>query len=123
MQGFKTPKDNERFRWTQHVQRKLMHYRLTPSRVLRVVRAPQRTEEGVVEGTVAGMQFAGTKQKPTEIWVMWREEGKKKSGLLAVRRKIIITAWRYPGVSPIRSAPPLPDGVLAELDAEGLLEG
>ena len=129
LQSFRAPKDNERYRWTRHVVRKMMHYRLTPARVMRVVRAPVRLEEGVAPGTLAGMQCAGTKAKPTEIWAMWREEQTKRSsfdakaGITAQPRRIIITAWRYPGTSPVRSKVPIPDEVLAELDAEGLLDG
>jgi hypothetical protein len=107
-------------------------YGLTPSRVLRIVNAPQRMEQGVVEGTLAGMQKAGTPKKPWEVWAMWREEHPDKrqptsnksgvvdSHLSFVRpRKVIITAWRYPGTSPVRGAVPIPSDVLAELEAEG----
>lgn len=90
-------------------------YGLTPSRVLRVVNAPERIEDGVAEGTLAGMQKAGTKGRPWEMWAMWREES-KKSG-----RKVIITAWRYPGTSPVRGKVPIPSEVIAELEAEGEL--
>ncbi|MCC6934763.1 MAG: hypothetical protein IT406_03710 [Candidatus Yanofskybacteria bacterium] len=113
MGDFKPPRDNANFRWTHHVVRKLRFYALTPSRVLRVIRAPERVEDGVAEGTLAAMQTAGTKAKPWEVWVMWREEGK---------RRVVITAWRYPGVSPVRERVPLPAGVLAELESEGLLD-
>jgi len=110
----------KKYRWTNHVQRKMRFYGLTPSRVLRVVNAPQRVEEGVAPGTMAGMQKAGTPKKPWEIWAMWREEGKATA--LASARKVIITAWRYPGTSPVRGAVPIPSGVLAELEAEGILD-
>lgn len=105
----------------------MQFYGLTASRVLRVIRAPQRMETGVVEGTLAGMQTAGTKERPWEIWAMWREDGKVKSlgklgtSSLSLGRKVIITAWRYPGTSPVRGAVPIPEGVLAELEAEGEL--
>ena len=126
---FKVPKDNDRYRWTRHVVRKMMHYRLTPSRVLRIVRAPERLEEGVAPGTLAGLQTAGTKTRPSELWAMWKEESasrtsfEEKTGIRTQPKRVIITAWRYPGTSPVRSAVPIPDDVLAELDAEGLLEG
>lgn len=120
MQSFKIPKDNEKYRWTNHVVRKMMHYRLTPARVLRVVRSPERIEKGVAPETLAGMHRAGNKGKPTEIWAMWREDDKKD--VFTVPRKIIITAWRYPGVSPVREAVPIPDEVLSELRSEGLLD-
>jgi len=139
MQNSKPPRDNEKYRWTNHVVRKMRFYGLSPSRVLRVVNAPVRIEEGVAPGTLAGMQTAGTKSKPWEIWAMWRLEssspksrvqseksGKQKLSTLdfglATGRKVIITAWRYPGTIPVRSAVPIPSGVLAELEAEGLLD-
>jgi hypothetical protein len=141
MQNYRDPKDNGKFRWTAHVGRKMRFYGLTPSRVIRVVNAPQRVEEGVAPGTVAGMQKAGSGKKPWEVWAMWRTEGaalgSKKSEVRMTksnsdtsafairtspfRRKVIITAWRYPGTSPVRGAVPLPVGVLAELEAEGEL--
>lgn len=104
--------------------RKMMHYRLTPSRVLRIVRAPERLEAGVAQGTVAGMQKTGSKQKPTEIWAMWRDDAppKKRIEPSDSSRKVIITAWRYPGVSPVRDVVPIPEDVLSELRAEGLLD-
>ena len=116
--------------------RKLQYYGLTPSRVLRVIRAPERVEEGVAEGTLAAMQTAGTKAKPWEVWVMWRCEKSNNGGriknhgtepiirnsLFASAQKIIITAWRYPGVSPVRERVPIPSDILAELEREGILE-
>lgn len=111
MTSFKIPKDDHKYRWTHHVVRKLQFYGLTPSRILRVLRAPERVEKGIVEHTIAAMQTAGTKAKPWEVWVMWKTEGK---------RKVIITAWRYPGVSPVREKIPIPSGLLAELEREGV---
>jgi hypothetical protein len=114
-----------KYRWTNHVQRKMRFYGLTPSRVLRIVNAPHRMEEGVVPGTLAGMQRAGSPKKPWEVWAMWREESKKEevrtTKSFAASPKVIITAWRYPGTSPVRGAVPIPAEVLAELEAEGEL--
>ena len=109
----------DKYRWTNHVQRKLQFYGLTPSRVLRVIRAPDRMEEGIVDGTLAAMQTAGTTARPWEVWVMWRDDG--TSTPLRAAKKVIITAWRYPGVSPVREKAPIPAGILAELAAEGEL--
>ena len=100
-----------KYHWTNHVVRKMRFYRLSQSRVIRVIRAPERMEEGVAPGTLASMQTAGTKAKPWEIWVMWREDKKQK---------IVITAWRYPGTSPVRGQIPIPAGLIAELEAEGV---
>lgn len=127
MANFKPPKDNEKYHWTQHVVRKMEYYGLTPSRVLRVVRAPDRIEEGIVEGTLAAMQKAGSKSRPWELWTMWRESSKKglsnlSRSYLEPSRKVIITAWRYPGVSPIRDKAPIPADIVSELEAEGILD-
>jgi hypothetical protein len=119
MQQAKGPTTNDKYRWTAHVQRKMRFYGLSPSRVLRVIRAPQRVEDGVAPETFAGMQKAGTPKKPWEVWVMWRPE--KMNSKIHPERRVIITAWRYPGTSPVRSAVPIPAGVLEELRTEGLL--
>ncbi len=110
---FKIPKDDDKYQWTQHVMRKMMHYGLSADRIKRVIRAPKRMEKGIAEATSAAMQTAGSKKNPSEIWTMWAVRG---------RRKIIITAWRYPGVSPIREAIPIPADIIAELKREGLLK-
>lgn len=120
--SFKIPKDDRKYRWTHHIIRKMQYYGLTPSRVLRVIRAPERIEDGVAEGTLAAMQTAGTKAKPWEVWVMWRDESKRAvPDPLNPGRKVVITAWRYPGVSPVRERVPIPSDIVAELESEGLL--
>jgi len=123
MQNFTGPRDNDKYRWTAHVARKMRHYGLSPSRVLRIVNAPQRTEEGVAPGTLAGMQKTGSKKRPSEIWAMWRDEKRAatKADPRPRARRIIITAWRYPGVSPVRGKVPIPADIAAELEREDLL--
>ncbi len=138
--NFNGPKDDAKYRWTQHVVRKMMYYGLSADRVKRVIRVPKRMEEGVAPGTVAVMQPAGSVKNPTEIWVMYAERsGQKAEGsgqlklkqklatnhlplathdLFRTRQKVVITAWRYPGVSPVRSAIPIPEGVLHEIQAD-----
>lgn len=101
--GFRETKD---FFWTQHAVAKALFYGLTPSRVKKIFRAPDRVEEGVVPKTVAMMQKVGKGKRQTEIWVMWQ---KGKGG-----QKKIITAWRYPGISPVRKVP-IPQEILEEL--------
>lgn len=104
---FKTPKNDKKYSWTMHVTGKMMYYGISEGLIKRVIRAPKRMEEGVAEGTIAVMQPTGTKQQK-EVWVMYQ--------LLPDNKKKIITAWRYPGVSPVRSAIPIPDDILAELE-------
>lgn len=105
----KLPKSDERFYWTKHVKEKMRQYQLSESRIKRVLRNSDRIEEGIALNTIAVMQRAGTKKHPTEIWMMYQVEKIKK-----IKIKII-SAWRYPGKSPIGKPPPIPEDILAEL--------
>lgn len=80
--------------WTYHAREKMKFYRLSESRVKRILHSPARVEEGIAPKTIAMMQVSGSKKHPHEIWVMI--EDKKK-----VRK--IISAWRYPGRTKPRS--------------------
>jgi hypothetical protein len=82
--------------WTNHAEEKRRFYRLSSSRVLRVLRHPKRKENGVAPHTVAAMQSAGSKKHPYEIWLMYEIKGSKLK---------IISTWRYPGASPLRQPP------------------
>lgn len=93
--------------FTHHAQAKMQFYRLSPARVRRVLHAPKRIEEGVAPKTIAMMQPAAVKSSAgragatkkekwtQEIWVMIQDVGKKRK---------VISAWRYPGVTKPRSA-------------------
>jgi hypothetical protein len=121
---FKVPKNTEKYEWTQHAVFKMKQYGLTTQRILRVVKNPQRVEEGIVKNTIAVMQPASTRTKDEkrtwsqEIWAMYQIKGKNKKenikgfGSQKIR---LISAWRYPGVSPKRN--PIPEDILRELDA------
>jgi len=101
------PKNDEKVSWTKHVKGKMRQYQLSERRLRRVLRHPTRKEIGVAPETIAVMQPTGTKKHPTEIWLMYQ----------VVNRKIrIISAWRYPGKSPIGEPPPIPDDILEYLD-------
>lgn len=60
----------DKYLWTEHSRMKMRHYRLTESRVKRVIRHPARIEEGVLENGIAVMQPAEGK-KYSEIWAMY----------------------------------------------------
>ncbi|HEY4520745.1 MAG TPA: hypothetical protein VJJ72_03030 [Candidatus Paceibacterota bacterium] len=107
------PEDDKKYHWTSHVKRKMLHYGLSPSRVLRIIKHPKRIEKGIVPETLAVMQPTGTKQKPTEVWTMYAQ---KKN------QKVIITAWRYPGISKVREEIPIPPDILQELIREKILK-
>jgi len=109
----KLPKE-ETIYWTKHSKSKMRQYRLSEKRVLRIFRKPDRKEEGVAPGTTAAMQITGTKKHPTEVWTMYQLIRLKVKG---ERLKIkIISAWRYPGRTPIGQRPIIPEDTLEELD-------
>lgn len=89
--------------------RKMLHYRMPESLVKRIVRYPGRVEEGIAPGTIAAMRRAPTK-RPQEYWVMYKT--------LASKRKRVISAWRYPGVSPKGEEIPIPEDIRRELEKE-----
>lgn len=102
------PKNDDKYEWTNHCVRKMLFYGLSESRVRRVLKSPKRTEEGIAERTTAVMQpssvrKAGGKETwPQEIWVMYQLKGQRpkvKSQNLTGSKKIIISAWRYPGMT------------------------
>ncbi|MDP3953921.1 MAG: hypothetical protein Q8Q06_00710 [bacterium] len=113
--------DDAKYKWTNHVKDKMRYYRISPSLVKRIVRHPHRVEEGIAPGTSASMQRTPNKNKPQEIWVMYQEIGQRpisdNSQLSIVYSpKKIISAWRYPGISPLGKQIPIPDDILMELE-------
>lgn len=104
--------ENKKFVWTRHTEEKMRYYRLTESRIKRIIRHPARVEEGILAGAIACMQPAGGKNY-SEIWTMYilvREGGSRFLGGSQIK---IITAWRYPGKSPARN--PIPAKILREV--------
>ena len=106
-------KSSKPFHWTAHSKAKMRQYGLTESRVKRVLHSPLRVETGIADETIAVMQPASVKKtlkgKPAEwkqeIWVMIVEEP---------RRRKVISAWRYPGVT--KPGEPLPETVAGEIE-------
>jgi hypothetical protein len=121
MLGFKIPKDDSKYEWTNHVKDKMLYYGISEGLVKRIVRFPKRKEVGIAPGTTAAMQPTSNKKKPQEIWVMFQElkraKPKEKNNPLAFAqpKKRIISAWRYPGVSPVGKPIPIPEEILQEL--------
>ena len=112
--NFRLPEDDSKYLWTRHVKQKMIFYSMPASLIKRVVRYPERVEKGIAPGTIAAMKNAKTK-KAQEYWVMYAEVRKP------LKKKRIITAWRYPGVSPVRETVPIPDDILRELEEAGEL--
>jgi len=93
----KVPKNTDRFEWTMHVVSKMKQYNLSENRVKRVINNPKRTEEGIAPGT------------------MYQIKKNSKSETRNSKQIKIITAWKYPGRSPIRGPVPIPADILEEL--------
>ncbi len=74
---------SEKYIWTKHAQAKMAYYNISPSRVKRIMKTPQRIEEGIATGTKAFMQPVsykfknGTKTWNQEYWVMAVTQNKK----------------------------------------------
>jgi hypothetical protein len=104
--------------FTRHSEYKMKQYGLSLQKVRGVIRRPQRREVGIVLKTVAVMQPVNPKTEngkttwKQEVWVLYKEEAGKKK---------IISAWRYPGISPKRD--PIPEDILQELLNSDILEG
>lgn len=98
----------ERILWTRHCQEKMRYYRLSEARLKRVLRSHKRIEQGVAPETVAIMQPTGSRKHPTEIWLMYQKKNSKIK---------MISAWRYPGVSPVGQPPPIPEDVRQDLQS------
>lgn len=109
------PKNKEKIIWTNHSKEKMKYYRLSDKKVLHVLRKPERKEEGIALGTIAVMQTSGTKKHPTEIWTMYQAIKRVFKGRKSKNIKII-SAWRYPGRTPVGQRPVIPDDILENLE-------
>jgi len=129
-------KKDSKYHWTNHVVRKMLFYGLSPDRVKRVIRMPKRVEEGIAENTIGVMQPSTNIKKPTEVWVMYQDKSKvitrkrsersnrrmtESQKLKAGNKIVVISAWRYPGISPIGKKITIPQDILEELREEGIL--
>ena len=78
MLNFKLPENDSKYEWTNHVKEKMVYYGISLSLIKRIVRFPKRKEEGIAPGTTAVMQSAGSKKRPQEIWVMYKETSRQR---------------------------------------------
>lgn len=88
---FKFPKNDRSYYWTSHSKKKMLQYSIGANMIKRIIRFPDRKEEGIAENTIASMRCKVGKSSVKETWVMYQfEKGKKK----------IISTWIFPGKSP-----------------------
>ncbi|MDD3735118.1 MAG: DUF4258 domain-containing protein [Candidatus Pacebacteria bacterium] len=115
--------------WTKHSREKMQFYGLSEQRIKRVLRNPDRIEEGIAPKTIALMQIAGSKKNPYEIWVMYQKKEKsfyhklttkdiksKQNNFIKKPVLKIISCWKYPGRSPIGVKLPVPDELKQEIE-------
>ena len=125
--------------WTQHSEWKMKYYGLSKQKVLGIIRRPDRVEKGIAgNGTIAVMQAVspkmidGKKVWRQEIWTMYLKKRKRRAsykteGVLPTTNAVsplqkklfqndhftIISAWRYPGISPKNN--PIPEEIIRDL--------
>ncbi len=126
-------KNDDKYYWTNHVKEKIKFYGLSESLIKRIIRFPERTEEGVAVDTIASLKTAGSKKNRYEVWVMYQVRKKVNKiknideDTLNILDKlsadeineivkykpqiVIISAWKYPGVTEKRNEIPIPDDV------------
>ncbi len=100
--------------WTEHAKVKMRQYGLSKSKILSILRTPERKEQGIASGTTAAMQtkkvFGSAaktdKRPPGEIWLMYSDAGPQRR---------IVSCWRYPGISKPGESIPIPQEIKDEL--------
>ncbi len=113
----KFPKDTPSISWTRHIKNKMAFYGLSESKIKSILAYPKRKEEGIAPDTFASMKRNDKKEKKEEIWIMYLDKKEKmKVSKLKKRSKILmISAWRYPGISKPGSQIPIPEDILNEV--------
>lgn len=127
---FKFPKDDRTFSWTSHVKNKMLFYRISEQKIRSILRNPDRKEEGIAPNTLAVMKRNDKPSKKEELWVMYlvlpgrtrglaqtsTQNNAESQRLNVTGQKLrIISAWRYPGVSPKGNKIPIPHDIQDEL--------
>ena len=102
---FKFPKNDSKFAWTQHIKDKMLFYHISEQKIKTVIKSHDRKEQGIAPNTLAVMKRNDTPKRKEEIWVMYQKMSKI----------ILISAWRYPGISKKGAKIPVPDEILAEI--------
>ena len=112
--------------FTAHARYKMKQYGLSEQKVKGIIRNPRRTQKGIAPQTAAVMQpispkmVAGKEVWKQEIWTMFVKKKSTLAGPLGRESIRIISAWRYPGMSP--KGNPIPEEIWRELEDGGILE-
>lgn len=115
------------YQFTSHARYKMSQYGLSEQKVKGIIRNPQRTQKGIAPRTAAVMQpvspkvVAGKETWQQEIWTMFvKKKVSLGTGLPGRETYRIISAWRYPGMSP--KGNPIPEEIWRELEDGSILE-
>lgn len=119
----KVPQDDEKFSWTRHSLNKMFYYGISATKVKNIIFRPKRKEEGIAPNTIAVMQSGGSKKNPYETWVMYqmkiqnsKVKSKKYNSFQTNKKQlIIISTWKYPGISNPNQSIPIPEDIREEL--------
>jgi hypothetical protein len=112
--------------FTAHARYKMTQYGLSEQKVKGIIRSPRRTQRGIAPQTAAVMQpvavkmIEGKEVWKQELWAMYVKKQERVIGSLTKETYRVISAWRYPGMSPKGS--PLPEEILRELEEGAILE-
>ena len=100
-------------------------YGLSESKIKSVLSYPKRKEEGIAPDTFASMKRNDKKDRKEEIWIMYLDKKEKmKVSKLKKRFKILmISAWRYPGISKIGAQIPIPEDIFKEITGFFKIDG
>lgn len=116
---FGFPRNDSKYLWTNHIAGKMRYYGISEKMVKKIIHRPERKEEGIAPKTIAVMNPVKSKSKPHEIWVMYQQINPKfkaqSAKLIKNPKLILISAWRYPGRSPLGKKIEIPDEVLNDL--------
>ena len=129
----------------------MMFYNISGAQIMRIFSTPQRREEAIAPGTIGAMRvmkhnvnkkisenqlshkWGSKKLSETELWIMYKINSgikgkveKSKLEELGYKRPktakvTMISAWRYPGRTKPGERPNIPEGLMEELEREGML--
>lgn len=120
------PKNNREYHWTSHIKGKMVFYQISEQKIKTILKTPSRKEIGIAPDTSAFMKRNDTPRRKEEMWVMFCAglpasggakggQGGASSKLKVKSQKVMVSAWRYPGISKAGEAIPVPEDIMAEL--------
>jgi hypothetical protein len=106
------PKSDKKYYWTRHCVTKIFQYGIGANKIKRIINYPDRREEGIAEKTIAVMKKKSKKDDSKgEEWVMYQMKN---------NRKVVISVWYYPGITPKGKEIFIPDEVWEEINKQDI---